>query len=90
VTDPAHAGAFVARAAAGRRDRDHCHSVDQVGRATELRADLGPAATRHSIGPDHWGQTTHPARAAGSGPSRRPPGSRPRLRRWRHRRPVDR
>jgi hypothetical protein len=42
VTDPAYAGALVARATAGRRDRDHCHSVDQVGRAAELRADLRP------------------------------------------------
>jgi hypothetical protein len=93
VTDPAHAYRLVAELADDRRARGHHISPTQVERAAALLVDLWAAAARHGIGPDHWGHAAHLPRAALdtiSAPPRRPPGSRPRPRRWQHRQPIDR
>jgi hypothetical protein len=93
VTDPALAYRLVAELAEDRRARGHHISPTQVERAAALLVDLWTAAAPHGIGPDHWGHTAHLPRAAldtVSAPPRRPPGSRPRPRRWQHRHPVDR
>jgi hypothetical protein len=93
VTDPALAYRLVAELAEDRRARGHHISPTQVERAAALLVDLWAAAARHGIGTDHWGHAAHLPRAALdtiSAPPRRPPGSRPRPRRWQHRQPIDR
>ena len=90
MTDPALAYRLVAELAEDRRARGHHISPTQVERAAALLVDLWTAAAPHGIGPDHWGHTAHLPRAAldtVSAPPRRPPGSRPRPRRWQHRHP---